>query len=67
MEKKIKVEQAQVEEGQLESPNHGMLAISVISGIGLIPIQNAHIKITVTGQPELEVGEFTTNESGSRI
>ena len=64
MEKKIKVEQAQVTEGQLESPNHGMLAISVISGIGLIPIRNARIKITITGQPELEIGEFTTNESG---
>ncbi len=70
MKKKIEVEQAQVTDGQqaadgqLDSPNHGMLAISVISGIGLIPVKNARIRITITGQPELTVGDFTTNESG---
>lgn len=48
----------------LDNTNRGMLAISVISGIGLIPIKNAKIRITITGQPELSLGDFFTNESG---
>lgn len=48
----------------IDGTNRGLLAISVISGIGLIPIKNARIRITITGQPELSLGEFVTNESG---
>lgn len=70
MEEKKELEQAQLGDEQqiqvdrLGGENHGMLAISVISAIGLIPIQNAHISITITGQPELSLGDFTTDESG---
>lgn len=42
----------------------GMLEINVTSSLGLIPINNAKISITITGQPDTVIEQLTTNEAG---
>lgn len=46
------------------NPDIGRLEISVTSSIGLIPIQNAKISISLTGQPSTIIEETSTDESG---
>lgn len=45
-------------------PSEGGLQISVISTIGLIPIQGATVTISYTGAPQQVLMTLTTNESG---
>lgn len=42
----------------------GQLIIEVTSAIGLIPVQNATVRISYTTDPENTLEEITTNESG---
>lgn len=42
----------------------GSLKISVISSIGLIPIENATVTISYTGDPEAPINTWTTDSSG---
>lgn len=42
----------------------GQLIIEVTSAIGLIPVQNATVRISYTADPEDTLEEITTNESG---
>jgi hypothetical protein len=49
---------------QTDNPDTGKLTVNVTSNIGLIPITNATIKISYTGNPESVIEELTTNSSG---
>lgn len=42
----------------------GMLQVNVTSSLGMIPIQNASIKIYFTGEPDREIAQAVTDESG---
>lgn len=42
----------------------GKLAINVTSSIGLIPVENATVSITYTGEPDRVVEQLTTDSSG---
>ena len=42
----------------------GQLQINVTANVGLIPIQNASITISFTGEPDSTVETLTTNSSG---
>lgn len=42
----------------------GTLKISIISAIGLIPVQNATVTISYTGDPEAPIEVLTTDSSG---
>ncbi len=44
--------------------DEGSLRISVVSTIGLVPVINARIQITATGNPDSPVLELTTDQSG---
>ena len=44
--------------------SEGTLLISVVSSMGLIPIPNATVSISYTGNPEQILATYTTNESG---
>ncbi len=44
--------------------NQGRLQISVISSIGLIPVENATVVISYTGDPEAPIETLTTDSSG---
>lgn len=50
--------------GTTNSPYTGNLTINVTSTQGLLPIQNASITISLTGDPESVVETATTNDSG---
>lgn len=45
-------------------PSTGMLEINVASSLGLFPVKNAKISISITSQPDAIIEEITTNESG---
>lgn len=47
-----------------QAPFNGTLKISVTSALGLIPIANAQIVISYTGDPENPIGTYTTDSSG---
>ena len=47
-----------------QAPFSGTLKISVTSALGLIPIANAQIVISYTGDPENPIGTYTTDSSG---
>lgn len=42
----------------------GSMQISVVSSIGLIPVENATVTISYTGDPEAPLEVLTTNSSG---
>ena len=42
----------------------GALKISVVSSIGLVPIENATVTISYTGDPENTLDTLTTDNSG---
>ncbi len=44
--------------------NYGTLQVSVISSIGLIPVENATVTISYTGDPEQPLETLTTDSSG---
>lgn len=45
-------------------PSEGRLQISVVSSIGLIPIPNANVTISDSGNPQQVLMTLTTNENG---
>ena len=45
-------------------PDSGTLKISILSSVGMIPIENALISISYTGEPEVTLMEVTTDSSG---
>lgn len=46
------------------APSEGELRISVISSVGLIPIENARVTISYTGDPQQPLMTLTTDENG---
>lgn len=50
--------------GAAAHPSEGGLQISVVSSIGLIPIQGAVVTISYTGDPQQPLMTLTTDESG---
>ena len=49
---------------QSESPGLGRLQINVTANVGLIPIQDANITISYTGEPDSTLETLTTDSSG---
>ena len=49
---------------QPEGPDRGRLQINVTANIGLVPIQNANITISYTGDPNNTLETLTTDSSG---
>ena len=49
---------------QPEGPDRGSLQVNVTANIGLIPIQNANITISYTGDPNNTLETLTTDSSG---
>lgn len=49
---------------QPEGPEQGRLQINVTANVGLIPIQNANITISYTGDPNNTLETLTTDSSG---
>ena len=50
-----------------ENTEQGQLIVEVISAIGLIPVQNAVVRISYTTEPEEILEELETNENGQTI
>lgn len=48
----------------IDSPYAGSVKISVVSAIGLVPIANATVTISYTGDPDSPMEILTTDESG---
>lgn len=44
--------------------NHGTLQVSVVSSLGLIPVENATVTISYTGVPDQIIESLTTDSSG---
>lgn len=49
---------------QNDNIDQGRLQINVTANVGLIPIQNASITISYTGEPDSMIETLTTNSSG---
>ena len=49
---------------QSEEDNQGSLQINVTANVGLIPIENASITISFTGEPDSAIETLTTDSSG---
>ncbi len=49
---------------QNEGIDQGRLQINVTANVGLIPIQNANITISYTGEPDSTIETLTTDSSG---
>ena len=49
---------------QNEGSDQGRLQINVTANVGLIPIQNANITISYTGEPDSTIETLTTDSSG---
>ena len=47
-----------------ESDMTGKLQVNVTANVGLIPIENASITISFTGEPDSTLETLTTNSSG---
>ncbi len=58
--RKYNLRQAQVS----DMVDRGTLALQVTSSIGRIPVENARIRISYTGEPDRVLEELTTNDSG---
>ena len=58
------MEEPVLQSTQSDEPSQGRLQINVTASIGLIPIQNANITISYTGQPESTLETLTTDSSG---
>lgn len=52
------------EPDSIDSPYAGELKISVVSAIGLLPVENATVIISFTGDPSAPIETLTTDESG---
>lgn len=48
----------------IDSPYAGSLKISVVSAVGMIPIENAAVTISFTGDPDSILEQLTTDDSG---
>lgn len=48
----------------IDTPYAGSIKISVVSSIGLIPVENATVTISYTGDPEAPLEVLTTDSSG---
>ncbi len=48
----------------IDSPYAGSLKISVVSSIGMIPVENATVVISFTGDPDSVLERLTTDSSG---
>lgn len=48
----------------VESPYTGSIKISVVSSIGLVPVENATVTISYTGDPDSPLKVLTTDSSG---
>lgn len=48
----------------IDSPYAGRLQVNVTSSLGLIPVQNATVTISYTGNPDSVIESLTTDESG---
>ena len=48
----------------IDAPYAGQIKISVYSSIGLIPVENASVTISYTGDPESPLEVLTTDSSG---
>lgn len=48
----------------IDTPYAGSIKISVVSSIGLIPVENATVTISYTGDPESPLEVLTTDSSG---
>ena len=44
--------------------NAGTLKVNVVSSLGLIPVENASVVISYTGEPDSVIRTLTTNNSG---
>ena len=49
---------------QTENTSFGNLTINVTSSLGSLPINNATISISITGEPNSVIETLTTNSSG---
>lgn len=47
-----------------ESDSIGSLQISVVSTIGMIPVENATVTVSYTGDPDSPIQTLTTDSSG---
>lgn len=52
------------EPDSIDTPYAGSIKISVVSSIGLIPVENATVTISYTGDPEAPLEVLTTDSSG---
>lgn len=62
--KSMQTEEPAQEQLQADGPAQGTLRINVTANVGLIPIQNANITISYTGQPDNTLETVTTDSSG---
>ncbi len=62
--KSMQTEEPAQEQFQADGPAQGTLRINVTANVGLIPIQNANITISYTGQPDNTLETVTTDSSG---
>ena len=49
---------------QTEQVDQGNLQVQVASAVGAIPVENARVSISYSGDPEGTIEEFTTDEAG---
>ena len=62
--KSMQTEEPAQEQLQADGPAQGTLRVNVTANVGLIPIQNANITISYTGQPDNTLETVTTDSSG---
>lgn len=58
------MEKPVLKSAQTENIDQGQLQINVTANVGLIPIQNANISISYTGEPNSTLETLTTDSSG---
>ena len=51
-------------EETIDAPYAGQLQVSVTSSIGMFPVEGANVKIASTGDPQNQISELETDESG---
>ena len=58
------MEKPVLKSAQNDNIDQGRLQINVTANVGLIPIQNASITISYTGEPDSAIETLTTDSSG---
>ena len=51
-------------EETIDAPYAGRLQVSVVSSIGMFPVEGASVRIASTGDPQNRISELKTDESG---